>query len=74
MNLGAPRAGFARGDFDFAFAGNLNRVNLHPTKLPFFVERETAPEPTYEPDTWGTQLRRVLAPHSICTLTGILSP
>ena len=42
MNLGAPRAGFARGVFDFAFAGNLIRVNLHHTKLPFFVERETA--------------------------------
>jgi hypothetical protein len=74
LNLGAPRAVLARGVFDFAFAGNLNRVNLHQTQLPFFVERETAPEPKYEPCTWGTQLRRVLAPDSICNLTGILSP
>lgn len=39
MNLGAPRAVFARGIFDFAFAGNLNHVNLHQTKLPFSAER-----------------------------------
>jgi hypothetical protein len=63
MNLGAPRAGFARGLFDFGFAGNLNRINLHQAKLPFFVEPETAPEPTCKPDTWGTQLRRLLAPY-----------
>ena len=44
-NLGAPRAVLARGVFDFAFAGNLNRVNLHQTFLPFFVEPETAPYP-----------------------------
>jgi hypothetical protein len=25
MNLGAPRAGFARGVFDFRFGGNVNR-------------------------------------------------
>jgi hypothetical protein len=31
VNLGAPRAGFARGVFDFGFAGKLNRVNLHQT-------------------------------------------
>jgi hypothetical protein len=31
MNLGAPRAGFARGVFDFGFGGNLNWVNLHQT-------------------------------------------
>ena len=43
MNLGASRAGFARGVFDFCFAGKLNRINLYQTKLPFFVEPETAP-------------------------------
>ena len=26
MNLGAPRAGFARGVFDFSFVGNLNPI------------------------------------------------
>jgi len=41
MNLGALCAAFARGVFDFAFAVNLNRFNLHQTKLPFLVERET---------------------------------
>jgi hypothetical protein len=74
MNLGALRAGFARGVFDFAFAGNLNRFNLHQSKLPFFVERETALEPTYEPATWGHPTTQVLAPHSICDPKGSLSP
>jgi hypothetical protein len=44
MNLGAPRVGFG-GVFDFAVAGNLNRINLHQTKLPFFVKREPATYP-----------------------------
>ena len=35
MNLGAPRAGFARGVFDFGFSGNLNRaISTKPSDSP----------------------------------------
>jgi hypothetical protein len=41
MKLDAPRAGFARGVFDFAFRRESkprqSRVNLHQTTLAFFA-------------------------------------